>query len=77
MPRMSSSPVLPEDTHRDAASVVPVRLRERPRDWFFIVVFAIFALASFLMDSVQVVSRPDPHSRYFMANSSTTPTVQR
>lgn len=50
-----------------AASVVRVPLRERPRDWFFVVVFAIFASASFLMDSVQLVSRPDPHSKYFIA----------
>lgn len=52
---------------RMSISCVPVPLRERPRDWFFIVVFAIFASASFLMDSVQLVSRPDPHSKYFIA----------
>ena len=60
MPRMSTSPAPPEDT-----AVVP--LRERRRDWFFIVVFAIFASASFVTDSVQLVSRPDPHSNYVIA----------
>ena len=44
-----------------------IPLRERPCDWFFVVVFAIFALASFLMDSVQLISRPDPHAQYFIA----------
>jgi hypothetical protein len=66
--RMSTTSAgLPYGVDQDAPSTVRIPLRERPRDWFFIVVFAMFASTSFLIDLVQLVSRPDPHSGYFMA----------
>jgi hypothetical protein len=42
-------------------------LRERRRDWFFIVVFAMFASTSFLIDTANMVGRPNPHSHNPMA----------
>jgi EXPERA (EXPanded EBP superfamily) len=44
-----------------------VPLRERRRDWFFVVVFAMFASTSFLIDTAQLVSRPSPDAGYVMA----------
>ena len=46
---------------------IPVPLRERRRDWFFIAAFVIFAATSFLMDPVNVFGRPDPESTYVMS----------
>ena len=54
---------LPNDADQDMSSTVPVPLRERPRDWFFVVIFAIFASTSFLIDTANMVDRPNPHSR--------------
>src|SRR5262249_5312740 len=35
-----------------APSMAPLPLSARPRDWFFVVVFAAFALTSFLVDTL-------------------------
>jgi hypothetical protein len=54
-----------ESVNDDTAnSEVSVPLRERRRDWFFIVAFAIFACTSFTGDLVNLLFRPDPHSHY-------------
>ncbi|ORB75859.1 DUF2781 domain-containing protein [Mycobacterium scrofulaceum] len=45
----------------------PIPLRERRRDWFFIVMYSFFALTSALADTVNTVGHPDPRSGYFMA----------
>jgi hypothetical protein len=58
---------LPDDADLDTASTVPIPLRERPRDWFFVVIFAIFASTSLLIDTANMVGRPNPHSRNPMA----------
>jgi hypothetical protein len=42
-------------------------LRDRRRDWFFIVMFAIFASSSFLIDTANLISRPSPDADYVMA----------
>jgi hypothetical protein len=57
----------PDDADRATSSGVPIPLRERKRDWFFIVMFALFASTSFLTDPVTLVGRPDPNSRWFMS----------
>jgi len=57
---------LPDDAAEDNASA-PIPLRERPRDWFFVVAFALFASTCLLSDTVNLVGRPDPHSEYFIA----------
>lgn len=41
--------------------------RKRPVDWFFALFFANFALTSFLLDSVNAVSRPEAGSRWFLS----------
>ena len=58
---------LPENTAQGTSSTVPIPLRERRRDWFFIVMFAIFASTSFLSDTANMVGRPNPHSANPMA----------
>ena len=58
---------LPDDADQDISSTAPIPLRERPRDWFFIVMFAIFASTSFLSDTANMVGRPNPHSANPMA----------
>jgi hypothetical protein len=58
---------LPEDADQGISSTVPIPLRERPRDWFFVVMFAIFASTSFLFDTAQTVGRPNLHSGNPMA----------
>ncbi len=45
----------------------PIPLWERRRDWFFIVVFAVFIGSSFTGDIVNMVARPDPNSDFFLA----------
>ena len=53
--RMSTTSAgLPYGADQDAPSTVRIPLRERPRDWFFIVVFAMFALTSFLIDLASI-----------------------
>ena len=58
---------LPDNADQDTFSTVPIPLRERRRDWFFVVMFAIFASTSFLTDPVTLLGRPDPNSRWFMS----------
>jgi hypothetical protein len=41
---------LPDDAEQATSSGVPIPLRERRRDWFFIIMFALFATTSFLID---------------------------
>jgi hypothetical protein len=57
----------PDGADRATSSGVPIPLRERKRDWFFIIMFALFASTSFLTDPVTLVGRPDPNSRWFMS----------
>jgi hypothetical protein len=45
----------------------PIPLRDRRYDWFFIVVFTVFIGSSFTGDIVNMVSRPDPNSDFFLA----------
>ena len=63
---MSTSAVLPSNENVSGPAV-PIPLRERRRDWFFIVVFAMFASTSALIDTANTVGRPNPHSRNPMA----------
>jgi hypothetical protein len=58
---------LPDNADQDTFSTVPIPLRERRRDWFFVAMFAIFASTSFLTDPVTLLDRPDPNSRWFMS----------
>jgi EXPERA (EXPanded EBP superfamily) len=58
---------LPDKVAQDTSSTVPIPLRERRRDWFFVVIFAIFASTSFLSDTANMVGRPNPHSANPMA----------
>ncbi|MDT5409690.1 MAG: hypothetical protein QOG14_1910 [Mycobacterium sp.] len=53
---------LPDDAEQATSSGVPIPLRERRRDWFFIIMFALFATTSFLIDTANMVGRPSPHS---------------
>lgn len=55
------------DADQDISSTVPIPLRERPRDWFFVVMFATFASTSFLFETANMVGRPNPHSGNPMA----------
>ena len=57
----------PDDAGPAISSGVPIPLRERKRDWFFIIMFVLFASTSFLTDPVTLVGRPDPNSRWFMS----------
>jgi hypothetical protein len=57
----------PNDADWATSSSVPIPLRERRRDWFFVVIFTIFASTSFLTDTANMVGRPNPHSRNPMA----------
>lgn len=58
---------LPDNADQDTYSRVPIPLRERRRDWFFVAMFALFASTSFLIDPVTLLGRPDPNSRWFMS----------
>jgi hypothetical protein len=65
---MSTTADAPADgADRATSSGVPIPLGERKRDWFFIIMFALFASTSFLTDPVTLVGRPDPNSRWFMS----------
>jgi hypothetical protein len=64
---MSTSTALPSNETPVPQPAVPLRLRERRRDWFFVIMFSLFALTSALSDTVNTVGRPDPHSAWFMA----------
>jgi hypothetical protein len=63
----TTSARLPYEADQDAPSAVRIPLRERPRDWFFVVMFSIFASTSALIDTANTVGRPNPHSRNPMA----------
>ena len=63
----TTADALPENADRDTSSTRPIPLRERPRDWFFVVMFSIFASTSALIDTANTVGRPNPHSRNPMA----------
>jgi EXPERA (EXPanded EBP superfamily) len=66
--RMSTTSArLPSQADQDAPLTVPIPLRERPRDWFFVVIFSIFGSTSALIDTANTVGRPNPHSRNTMA----------
>ncbi|BBX58921.1 hypothetical protein MSHO_42660 [Mycobacterium shottsii] len=39
-----------------------IPLRERRYDWFFVVAFTTFACTSLVIDTANMVSRPNPHS---------------
>jgi hypothetical protein len=58
---------LPDNADQETFSTVPIPLRERRRDWFFVAMFAIFASTSFLTDPVTLLGRPAPNSRWFMS----------
>ena len=66
IPRMSTTG-LPHRADQDAPTTVPIPLRERPRDWFFVVMFSLFTSTSFLSDTANTVGRPNPHSHNPMA----------
>jgi EXPERA (EXPanded EBP superfamily) len=63
----TTSARLPSQADEDAPLTVPIPLRERPRDWFFVVIFTIFGSTSALIDTANTVGRPNPHSRNTMA----------
>jgi hypothetical protein len=63
----TTADALPDNADQDTFSTVPIPLRERRRDWFFVVIFAIFASTSALIDTANTVGRPNPHSRNPMA----------
>jgi hypothetical protein len=63
----TTSARLPSQADQDAPSTVPIPLRERKRDWFFVGIFTIFASTSALIDTANTVGRPNPHSRNPMA----------
>ena len=58
---------LPGNAEERDRTTVPIPLRKRRRDWFFISMFALFASTSFLTDPVTLLGRPDPNSRWFMS----------
>jgi hypothetical protein len=65
---MSKLADAPRDrTEQATSSRVLIPLRERNRDWFFIVTFALFATTSFLIDTANMIGRPSPHSNNPMA----------
>ena len=45
-------------------------LNERKADWFFIIVFGVFAFTSLSADLVNAVSHPAPDSAYFWAKAT-------
>jgi hypothetical protein len=63
----TTADALSDDADQATYSGVPIPLRERKRDRFFIIVFALFATTSFLIDTANMVGRPNPHSRNPMA----------
>ena len=63
----TTADALSGDADRAISSAGPILLRERSRDWFFVLMFSVFALTSFLIDTANMVGRPNPHSRSPMA----------
>jgi hypothetical protein len=63
----TTADALPENADQDTSSTTSIPLRERARDWFFVVMFSIFASTSFLSDTANTVGRPNPHSHNPMA----------
>ena len=63
----TTADALPENADQDTSSTTSIPLRERARDWFFVVMFSIFASTSFLIDTANTVGRPNPHSHNPMA----------
>jgi hypothetical protein len=63
----TTSAALSGDADERPVPIVAIPLSDRQRDWFFIVVFAIFAATSFLIDTAIMVGRPSPHSGNPMA----------
>jgi len=63
----TTADALADNADQNTSATVPVPLRERRRDWFFVVIFAMFASTSFLFDTANMVGRPNPHSRNPMA----------
>jgi hypothetical protein len=63
MRRMSTTSAGQYEADQDTSSTIPIPLRERRRDWFFVVIFAIFASTSFLFDPANMIGRPSPSSR--------------
>jgi len=62
---VTTSPLAPAS--EAGTTRVPVPLRERRYDWFFIIAFAIFVGSSFTGDIVNMVARPDPDSGFIFA----------
>jgi hypothetical protein len=60
---MSTTSAGQYEADQDTSSTIPIPLRERRPDWFFVVIFAIFASTSFLFDTANMIGRPNPHSR--------------
>jgi hypothetical protein len=61
---MSTTSAGPQyEADQDTSSSIPIPLRERRRDWFFVVIFAIFASTSSLFDTANMLGRLSPHSR--------------
>lgn len=48
-----------------ARAATPIPLRERRRDWFFIVMFSLFALTSLVTDTINL-TQPSANSWYFV-----------
>jgi hypothetical protein len=57
----------PDKAAPETSSAAPIPLRERRRDWFFVVIFTVFASTSFLFDTANMIGRPNAHSRNPMA----------
>jgi hypothetical protein len=47
----TTADALPDDADQATSPGVPIPLRERKLDWFFIIMFALFATTSFLIDT--------------------------
>lgn len=54
------------DVHNEPTTTL-IPLRDRRRDWFFVVAFSLFASTSFLIDTASMVGRPSPNSSNPMA----------
>jgi hypothetical protein len=59
----TTSAAAPGDADQDAASRISIPLRERRRDWLFVFAFTLFASTSFLIDTANMVGRPNPYSQ--------------
>jgi hypothetical protein len=63
----TTADALPDDADQATSPGVPIPLRERNRDWLFIIMFTVFATTSFLIGTANMVGRPNPHSSNPMA----------